>query len=75
MSLIPFMTDFGSFKIALRSIRPPLPNRLAIKQAGLTACLACLIGNQASQQAKRGPACLLACPLDRKYIYEILVEI
>ena len=28
--------------------------RLAIKQAGLTACLACLIGNQASQQAK-GP--------------------
>jgi len=44
--------------------------RLAIKQAGLTACLACLIGNQASQQAE-GPdlgkpasqrrACLLAC--------------
>jgi len=45
-------------------------SRLAIKQAGLTACLACLIGNQASQQAE-GPdlgkpasqkrACLLAC--------------
>ena len=25
----------------------------------------------ASQQAKRGSACLLACPLDRKYIYII----
>ena len=45
-------------------------SRLAIKQAGLTACLACLIGNQASQQAE-GPdlgkpasqkrTCLLAC--------------
>jgi len=44
--------------------------RLAIKQAGLTACLACLIGNQASQQAERPDlgkpasqkrACLLAC--------------
>jgi len=44
--------------------------RLAIKQAGLTACLAYLISNQASQQAE-GPnlgkpasqkrACLLAC--------------
>ena len=33
------------------------PYRLAIKQAGLTACLACLIGNQASQQARGGPAC------------------
>jgi hypothetical protein len=56
MSLIPFMTDFGSFKIALRSIRPPLPNRLAIKQA------------------RGGPACLLAYPLDRKYIYIIFIE-
>ena len=55
-----------------KSVFKPLSShrRLAIKQAGLTACLACLIGNQASQQAE-GPdlgkpasqkrACLLAC--------------
>ena len=39
---------------ARRQIKLRPPSRLAIKQAGLTACLACLIGNQASQQAE-GP--------------------
>ena len=53
-------------EMELKSEYEAVRYRLAIKQAGLTACLACLIGNQASQQAE-GPN--LGKPASQKRAY------